>query len=382
VRTATTEGTSEPVSNAVTAPITVAEDDTSTQLRRIWQELLGIESIGLDQNYFDLGGDSPMAVHLFAQIEKIFKVKLPLAILFEAPTIEELVRIVRRKASAFDWSPVVAIQPDGTRPILFCVHGAGGNVLIYRELSQHLGCDQPFYGLQCQGLGGQQPLLTKIEEMASLYVQEIQSVQPHGPYFLGGYCMGGTVAYEIAQQLTARGEQVALLAFFDTIDWSKLNLEGRWIQYSYQIQRVWFHLRNFLLLNLKDQTKFFAEKWKVLRNRMVVWRGFLLSKLMKNEQVRSSESLHLAQIWKNNDHAANRYIPRPLNSFILDVRPLKQYSMFEGPDVHWDKLAMKGKEVITLPVYPAGMLVEPFVKHLAALLKRAIDCSIRGNAAS
>jgi thioesterase domain-containing protein/acyl carrier protein len=370
------------VSNPVTVSITAGVDETAAQLTRIWQELLGIESIAVDQNYFDLGGDSPLAVHLFAQIEKIFNVKLPLAILFEAPTIEELARIIRRKASTSGWSPLVAIQPEGTRPNLFCVHGAGGNVLIYRELSQQLGFDQPFYGLQCQGLGGQQPLLTKIEEMAALYVQEIQSVQPHGPYFLGGYCMGGTVAYEIAHQLTARGEQVALLSLFDTVDWSKLNLEGRWLQYSYQIQRVWFHMRNFLLLNLKDQLRFFAEKWKVLRNRMVVWRGFLRSKLVKNQQVHSSESLHLAQIWKNNDHAASRYIPSPLNSFILDIRPLKQYSMFEGPDVHWDKLAMKGKEVITLPVYPAGMLVEPFVKHLAASLKSAIDYAIRGNTAS
>ena len=103
------------------------------------KKLLGVESIGLDQNYFDLGGDSVLAVHLFAQIEKVFDVKLPLATLFEAPTIQELAGILRSEASTSGWSPLVAIQPSGSRPPFFCIHGAGGNVLIYRELSQNLG---------------------------------------------------------------------------------------------------------------------------------------------------------------------------------------------------------------------------------------------------
>ena len=141
-----------------------------------------------DQNYFDLGGDSVLAVQLFAQIEKVFNVKLPLATLFEAPTIEELARILRSEVSTSGWSPLVAIQPSGSRPPFFCIHGAGGNVLIYRELSQNLGSDQPFYGLQSQGLDGSCPPLTRIEDMAALYVKAIRRQQPHGPYFVGGYC--------------------------------------------------------------------------------------------------------------------------------------------------------------------------------------------------
>ena len=105
-------------------------------------------------------------------------------------------------------------------------------MLIYRALSKHLGAEQPFYGLQSQGLDGKRALLTRIEDMAELYVQEILRVQCHGPYFLGGYCMGGTVALEMAQRLTAKGEKVALLAMFDTVDWSKVRRElhnaGAW----------------------------------------------------------------------------------------------------------------------------------------------------------
>src|SRR5947207_14848998 len=113
-----------------------AGDDTTVQLTRIWQELLGVEPIGANQNYFDLGGDSILAVQLFAHIEKVFQIKLPVATLFEAPTIEELARIIRREtAPASGWSPVVAIQPAGCRPPFFCVHGAGWNVWLHRALS-------------------------------------------------------------------------------------------------------------------------------------------------------------------------------------------------------------------------------------------------------
>src|ERR1022692_1664380 len=176
------------VNHLLTSEVTTPEDDTAKQLSHIWQEQLGVGAIGLDQNFFDLGGDSSLAVRMFSEIEKIFGVKLPLATLYEAPTIEELARVLRGEVSASGWSPLVAIQPEGSRPPLFCFHGAGGNVLIYRDLSRHLGLDQPFYGLQAQGLDGSRPPLTTIEEMAALYVKEIRRSQPHGPYFLGGYC--------------------------------------------------------------------------------------------------------------------------------------------------------------------------------------------------
>src|ERR1700680_595726 len=102
----------EPVTDLASLQSNVWEDDTTRQLAGIWQKLLGVDSVGLDQNYFDLGGDSAVAVYLFAQIEKVFKVKLPLATLFEAPTIRELARILRGDAQTSDWSPLVAIQPS------------------------------------------------------------------------------------------------------------------------------------------------------------------------------------------------------------------------------------------------------------------------------
>jgi phthiocerol/phenolphthiocerol synthesis type-I polyketide synthase E len=352
----------------------VTDDDTARRLTQIWQELLGVGSIGVHQNYFDLGGDSSLAVQLFSRISSAFNVRLPLATLFDAPTIAELAQVLRHEVSAAHWSPMVAIQPSGSRPPFFCIHGAGGNVLIYRDLSRHLGSDQPFYGLQSQGLDGTSPPLTTIEEMAALYVAEIRKVSPHGPYYLGGYCMGGTVAFEVAQQLTAQGQQVSLLALFDTMDWSKIPAASVWTR-SYQvIQRLTFHVANFLCLNLAGMVKFFREKLDILGDRLPLWMGMQLAKLDPQRFRRTMpESRALGRLWQLNDRACISYVPRSYPGRITDFRPRKQYQRYSKPEAKWDLLAKGGQEIIVLPVYPAGMLVEPFVKHLAVVLQDSID---------
>src|ERR1700722_1411956 len=375
--TPTTHVIAEPTTDLPSAPINKLEDDTSRQLTRIWQELLSVESIGLDQNYFDLGGDSVLAVHLFAQIEKTFQVKLPLATLFEAPTIRELAQILRSEVPSSGWSPLVAIQPSGSRPPFFCIHGAGGNVLIYRELSQNLGSDQPFYGLQSQGLDGTRPPLTRIEDMAALYVNAIQRRQPRGPYLVGGYCGGGVIAYEVAQQLRSEGEEIALLALFDTMNFSKIRPPSMWGWTYYAGERLAFHAANFMRLDFEGKTSFFREKMQVLKNSLPVWWGMILSKFQKDSGSVGSESRVLGNIWQANDLACQKYVPKPFPGVVTDFRPLTQYRAFNKPDAKWDQLALKGETIVVLPVYPAGMLLEPFVKHLAVALRQAIDRAIR-----
>ncbi len=352
--------------------LTQTENDTESQLAGIWRELLGLESIGIDQNFFDLGGDSSLAVRMFAEIEKVFKIKMPLAALYETPTIEELSRVIRGEITTSGWSPLVAIQPAGSRPPLFCFHGAGGNVLIYRDLSRHLGLDQPFYGLQSQGLDGSLPPLTTIEEMAALYVKEIRRAQPHGPYFLGGYCGGGTIAYEAAQQLQADGERVALLAMFDTMNWSKIPIT-LWSKSTYIFQRLMFHAASFLSLDIRGVSEFMREKTEILRSRIPVWRGMLLAKFSSDTTNVASTPLILGRIWQTNDQACWHYVPKPYSGAVTDFRPSTQYRIFNKPDLKWDRLAQGGQNVIVLPVYPASMLLEPFVEHLAAALKQSID---------
>ena len=351
------------------------ENETESQLAGIWRELLGLESVGIDQNFFDLGGDSSLAVRMFAEIEKVFKIKMPLAALYETPSIQELARVLRGEISNSGWSPLVAIQPAGSGPPLFCFHGAGGNVLIYRDLSRRLGLDRPFYGLQSQGLDGALPPLTTVEEMAALYVKEIRRAQAHGPYFLAGYCGGGTIAYEAAQQFQADGEPVAFLGMFDTMNWSKIPIT-LWSKTAYSFQRLIFHVASFLSLDPSGVSQFLQEKIEILRSRVPVWQGILKAKFGKNTDSDAGMSLVLGRIWQTNDQACWRYVPKPYPGLVTDFRPSTQYRIFDKPDLKWDRLAKGGQEVVVLPVYPASMLHEPFVEHLAAALTKSMDTAI------
>lgn len=202
-------------------------------LADIWSELVGIKQVGLRDDFFELGGNSLVAVRLFAAIKKQFKVSLPLSTLFEAPTIGQLAKLLDGRlapqpeepregglaavpAAARGYSSLVAMQPSGTRPPFFCAAGMGGNPLNLAALALLVGLDQPFYGLQPQGLDGQSQPHSSVVEMAAYYLDLIKQKQPRGPYYLGGYSGGGITAFEMARQLEAAGEEVGALVFLDS----------------------------------------------------------------------------------------------------------------------------------------------------------------------
>jgi amino acid adenylation domain-containing protein len=190
-------------------------DDIERRLTRCWQEVLGGGAVGPREDFFELGGHSLMAVRLITRVEREFGRRLPLSALLQGPTIEKMAALLRTREGTASFPVLVPLQPDGDGPPFFCIPGSGGNVLYLRELARRLGAAQPFYGLQARGLDGQTPPLTRVEEMASHYVKAILSVQPEGPYFLGGHSFGSSVAFEVAYQLEQRGQPVALLAAFD-----------------------------------------------------------------------------------------------------------------------------------------------------------------------
>ena len=193
--------------SAYQAPRTEAEE----QLTEIWQEVLRVDRVGINDNFFDLGGDSFKAVTMFALIQERLGRDLGLATLFDAPTIAQLTRVMDRPMSG-QWSCLVPIQPNGNKPALYCMHAAGGNVLFYKDLARHLGADQPLYALQAQGLSKIKPWQHSVEEMAECYLGEIRAFQPEGPYLLAGSSFGGLLAYEMARQLAQSGEHVGVIS--------------------------------------------------------------------------------------------------------------------------------------------------------------------------
>jgi len=184
------------------------------KLVMLWEATLGIHPIGVRTSFFDLGGRSLLAARLFTKISRVFGRDLPLATLFRASTIEQLAAELGQSPDAPGYQSLVTIQPLGLNPPFFCVHGGAGSTLFLHRLSREMGMEQPFYGLEPEGLDGRKVRRTTVEQMAAHYLTEIRKVQAEGPYFLGGYCFGGLVAFEMAQQLRAQGQQAALVAMF------------------------------------------------------------------------------------------------------------------------------------------------------------------------
>jgi thioesterase domain-containing protein/acyl carrier protein len=185
------------------------------RLVEVWQQELGVSPVGITDDFFDLGVTSIIAARLFARLERELGSALPLGALFQAPTVEQLAALLESDSGAGRWTSLVPIQPNGSEPPIFCVHGGAGTVLHLQPLARLLGDEQPFYGLQMRGLYGGAPPIRTVEEMATHYLDELRSVQPEGPYYIGGYCFGAIVAFEMVQRLVGEGESVALLAMFN-----------------------------------------------------------------------------------------------------------------------------------------------------------------------
>ncbi len=326
--------------------IAVATDAFQAQLVRIWEEVLGRKPIGIRDNFFELGGHSLLAARLMHRIGQALDKTVPLAMLFEAPTIERLSATLRKDGWSDHWSSLVPIQPAGSHAPFFCIHGVGGNVLGFYELGRRLAPDHPFYGLQSQGLDGKHPAHATIEEMAAHYLDQIRTVQPRGPYSFGGFSFGGLVAYEMAQQLLARGEEVGLLVLFDT--------------YPGDLKSVTSSL--FSLLLTPSWRHWTHDLPKAVRKRIRrTVRGWRLPQL-------------LIDIRNSNRAAADRYVLRPYAGKATLVRAIEQSLRSGSDDPHaaWKSL-VGSLEIHDVPGNHYEILVEPQVERLAECLKTCID---------
>lgn len=182
----------------------------------IWETVLGVAPIGVRDSFFALGGHSLLAVRLMGKIRESFGQALPLEALFQHPTVEALAQVLTRPAGEDVWSPLVAIQPHGDAPPLFCLPGMGTNVLYFHALAAQLGVGHPVYALQTAGMDGITPPDTTVDAVVDRYLPEIRRLQPHGPYQLAGHSWGGKIAFALAQALAKQGEGISLLALFDS----------------------------------------------------------------------------------------------------------------------------------------------------------------------
>ena len=360
----------------------VPRDSLDLQLIKLWEKILNVRPIGLQDNFFDLGGNSLGAVRLFSEMRKLLGRSFPLSVLFQAPTVEKLADIIRKGGWTSRWTSLVPIQPGGSKPPFFCVHGGGGNVLIYRELASHLGADYPFYGLQARGLDGSNDYLTTTEAMAECYLREMRELQPEGPYYIGGFCMGGQVAFEMARRLVQDGQKVNLLFVIDTHNFNGIPPQFTLIEKVGNLgQKIKFHSSNVMNLGLKRQIAYLSEKSKIALRREVERLRIKIVHLLKlnphRDVVRGTQEEFIEDI---NDRAFLAYKPDIYSGKMTICKPRRNYAFLRDPFNGWGGIAAGGLEIIELPSDPGGIFLEPYVESLAQKLKEQIDQAVLSGA--
>jgi surfactin family lipopeptide synthetase A len=342
------------------------QDSIEAQLVTICQKVLGVAPVGVTDNFFDLGGHSLLAVRLFAQIENRFGKVLPLATLFQAPTMRELA-VVLRQEGCREWSSLVAIRSTGSKPPLFCIHAAGANVLIYRPLAHHLDPEQPVYALQALGLDGITRPLTRVEDMATHYLKEIRAVQPKGPYYLTGGSFGGLVAFEMAQQLQAEGEQVAMLALLDT--YCPLHSLAQRVRchWAHLVERgpVTYTADALGAVSRRLRRTFFAGTAEVTVDASTVLPG---KTEFQDPLVRAVQ----ANIEAEDSYAARNKIYRG-RIILFYAEDLGGAPAYEDNRLDWAKLATDGIEVHRIPGTHITMREEPNVAVLARIMTDCLE---------
>jgi len=353
----------------------------------IWRDLLKLERVGIQEDYFDLGGHSLMAVQMFARIERDLGVRLPYTTLFHSTTIAQIAQVVMdANEEVTQWSIVVPIQTCGNKPPFFGVHGHEGGVLFWRDLVAQLPKDQPFYGLQAQGVDGIQHPLTKIPDMAALYIREMRKIQPSGPYYLGGYSLGGEIAFEMAQQLQASGEQVLLLVMFDTrnpqrpirpmvrIDEGSmaptlgcLNPSGR---YGGLKQKIKGHYLRWSVLNSRNKYGYIFNQ---ITARIKHFGTNVLVKIIRAFGLRLPDFLLLRYLRESHSEALINYVPAIYPGKVTLFRALE--TLPANPDespTGWKPLTAGGLEVYHFDA--SHEILDPkYVKDVASRLNECLQ---------
>jgi amino acid adenylation domain-containing protein len=355
------------------------------KLAHIWEEILDVKSVGVRDNFFELGGHSLLATRLMSRIEEDFGKQLPLTTLFRSPTIEHLGGLLRQQgASAGEFDTLVEIQAgeEGKTP-LYCVHPSGGNVLGYAELARFLGQDQPVYAFQSRGLDKVQTPHTTIKEMASYYVERLRRAQPEGPYLLGGWSMGGVVAFEMAQQLRQQGQQVALLALLDV---PPPTPAGAANALARPLKKVWDKIGGkdslTLIKNFGEDMGLPLDKIGINRSKLEKLSpeeqlSFLLEKAAQSDRLPpgfDTEHIRfLFGIFKTNVLALQSYMAKRYDGravlFTADERLLHST---QNPVEGWSKLLPRGFDFQATPGDHYTMIKRPHVEKLAARLREQI----------
>jgi thioesterase domain-containing protein/acyl carrier protein len=343
-------------------------DATETRLIEIWEEVLQIRPIGVAEDFFDLGGHSLLVTQLIMRIERAFGIKIPVTGLFMAPTIAQLASVLRSGGPPAGWPRVTAIQPAGSRLPFFCVDAAA----FFRPLARRLGLDQPFLGLPLDATG--LPVPFALEDVAAFYVRTIREVQPCGPYQIGGWSAHGVAAYEVAQQLRAQGEEVALLALFDSWNPARAQPAGRaghGTRVLRAAERLAVHWRNMRDGGLASAPEYVRLRLETFKQKMEErsWRArYTLRRRAGwsiNNRLRESNQVTLFTV--------RTYRPRPYPGRVVLFRSTaRRPGPEQDPAVGWRDL-VELLEVHDVPGDHRTIFMDPNLDVLVTALRACLD---------
>jgi len=336
-------------------------DELELELTNIWENILGKKPISVKDNFFDVGGHSLLAVRLLAQIEKAFGKNLPLAALFQSPTIEQLANIVNQSGWSAPCQTLVVIQPGGSKPPLFFIHVLGEGLKFCRPLTSYLDPEQPIYGLAVGIMD--EVSWNEVEDFATQYIKEMRSIQPEGPYLLAGIYCGGRVAYEMAQQLHEQGQKVALLALLDTLK------DGQAIKIIPVEERVLGHWNNFLRIG----PAYLLSKRRLGKAKNQLMSIYCL--FYERMRLPSPQACQSFTYRKKKEEGNTEWVFAPKDVYperVTLFRAIENIG-FIDPDLGWTELAPGGLEIHDVPGDSFSMLEEPHVQGLAEKLRDCID---------
>jgi len=362
-------------------------DALELRLVKIWENVLGIQPIGVRDNFFELGGHSLLAASLMARMREAAGRDLPLSALFQGGTIEHLAAIMRLEAGSMAWPCLVEIQASGSKPPLFLIHPGGGDVVCYLELARCLGSDQPVYGLRSPGFYGERTPYARVEEMAAHYIEALKTVQPEGPYLLGGWSLGGSIAYEMAQQLVAQGERVSQLLLLDSTAWRDLEKN---IGEEHLEEDDAALLINMFAEDLPIEATELREIPEDQRMDYLLKQAAGLNLLPPDLGVGQVSAF--LKVYRTNVRAGTEYVLRTYPGAVTLFKTSKELNrvspeefaggdylmkMIQDPTKGWGDLATGGVQVINALGQHETMMKYPYVETLASQIRNLLDSKPR-----
>lgn len=334
------------------------------KLTEIWQKVLGVPQVGIQDNFFEVGGNSLLAVSLLNKVETALGTSLPVSIFAEAQTIEELSHYLSESRSSNSQKLLITLQNGNSQktPIFFA-HALWGNTLFYRRFIDYLDLDHPCYGIESIGSSGKHEPATSIGKMVDRYLEEILTVQPQGPYFLCGYSLGGIIVYELAQRLIERGQSIAFLCLIDSVNPDRQKpspVEGK--QSLTLRNSLPFHASNLLKLNISEQLQYIYYRlvWHLTGGKFSVFYKIYLH--LRQEP----QKLRLIQVAAAHNQAVKKYTPTASPVQLTLFRAQQQdLGLDLDRTLGWSELALDGVAVYEFPGSHDKLMEEPTVRHLA-----------------